>query len=279
MILLESILALLQGWWENPLFSHARRLKPAPLDRLRLAAPIGAGALAIISALTWLARWRVIGAALVGLSFGVILTLLLLAPAISARRVARQMGTPGQDPRRLVDMGAGDVAWGLALAALWQLRWLVALALVVTPVLAIGVLQIDLSDFASWRASSEVLGEAGVVDPSVRLLPGGRIPFFRLALRALTAGLLPWAMLPVLTTLGVSVALFVDEPNLSLLAALLGGAVGAAFIAVVWNAIASTPLLAGPLEIARIILLAGVFGGLGLLAHWANRQNARLLAV
>jgi hypothetical protein len=278
-MILESVLALLQEWWGNPLFSHARRLKPVPLDDLRLTAPISAGALVVISALTWLAHWRVISAALVGLSFGVIFTLLLLAPAISARRVARQMGTPGQDPRRLVDMGAGDVAWGLALAALWQLRWLVVLALVVTPVLVIGVLRIELSDFAAWRASSEALGEAGVVDSSVRLLPGGRIPFFRLALRALTAGLLPWAMLPVLSTLGVSAALFVDEPNLSLLAALLGGAVGAGFIAVIWNAIASTPLLAGPLEIARIILLAGVFGGLGLLARWANQQNARLLAV
>jgi hypothetical protein len=116
------------------------------------------------------------------------------------------------------------------------------------------------------------------VNPSTRLLPGGRIPFFRLVLRALTAGLLPWAMLPVLTTLGVSAALAVYEPNLSLLAALLGGAVGAAVIAIIWNVIASTPLLAGPFEIARLVLLAGAFGGLGLLARWANRQNARLLA-
>jgi hypothetical protein len=277
-MILESISATLRDWWANPLFSHARRLNPLPLDSLRRAAPIGAGALALISILTWAINWRAVGAALVGLSFGVILTLLLVAPAVGARRVAGQMQTPGQDPRQLRDVAAGDVAWGLALAALWQLRWLVVLALVVTPVLVIGVLRIELSDFATWRASTEALGDAGVGDPSARLLPGGRIPFFRLAVRALTAGLLPWALLPVLTTLGVMAALSVYEPSLSLLAALLGGAVGTAVAAAIWNVIASAPLLAGPLEIIRVMLLGGIFGGLGLLARWSNGQNARLLS-
>jgi hypothetical protein len=273
----ESISVLLRDWWANPLFSHARRLMPLPLDDLRRFAPIGAGALALISILTWVINWRAVGAALVGLSFGVILTLTLVTPAVGARRVARQMGVPGQDPRQLTDLAAEDVAWGLALAALWQLRWLVVLALVVTPVLVIGVLRLELSDFATWRASTEALGGAGVADPSARLLPGGGIPFFRLAVRALSAGLLPWAMLPLLSTLGVMVALSVYEPSLSLLAALLVGAIGTAVVALIWNMIASTPLLAGPLEVVRVILLGGIFGGLGLLARRANRQNARLL--
>jgi hypothetical protein len=278
-VLRDSVSTLLRGWWANPLLAHARRLNPALPEGLRLAVPIGAGALALISILTWVANWRVIGAALIGLSLGVIVTLVLVAPAVSSRRVARQMQVPGLDPRQLNDMAAGDVVWGLALAALWQLRWLVVLALVVTPVLVIGVLRLQASDFATWQASTEALGGVGVVSPSTRLLPGGRIPFFRLVIRALTAGLLPWALLPLLTTLGVAAALFVYEPTLSLLAALLGGAVGTAVAAVLWNAIASTPLLAGPLEIVRVVLLAGLIGGLGLLARWANGQNARLLAM
>jgi hypothetical protein len=192
--------------------------------------------------------------------------------------VARQMRYSRQDPRRLTDIDPRKVSWGLALAALWSLRWAIVAALVFTPVLVIGVLRLDVSDFATWRASAQALGEATPGGRAAGLLPGGRIPYIRLVVRALSAGLLPWAALPLLASLGVAAALRLDDLTLGPLAALLGGGVVTGVTGLAWYLVARTPLLGGMFEIVRVAVLAGLLAGLGLLAGRVNRHNAALLA-
>lgn len=265
------------SWWRNPLLHHAQRLKPMPLNRVRRGLVIGAGALAFVAILAWITHWRPGGAALMGLSLGGVLAPVAAAPVASADRVARQMRFSRQDPRRLTDLDSPEVVWGLALVTLWRLRWLIVAALALTPALVVSILRLDVSDFTVWRDSARALGDATAAGRAVWLRPDGRIPYVRLVMRALSAGLVPWVTLFLMSTLGVTAALVVRDISLSPLAALLGEIVVSVLVLLVWDGLTRTPLLAGLLELLRLALLAGLLTGLGALTAWLNRQNAAQL--
>lgn len=267
----------LRRWWENPLLSHARRLEPMPLRRTRRGILIGGGVLTLVAILAWIADIRLIGALLMGLSLGAVLLPVLAAPVMSADRVSRQMVYARKDPRRLAGIDPVEVAWGLGLVTLWKLRWAIAVGLVFTPVLMVGVLRIDLSEFTAWRESALALGDATPGARSTALLPDGRIPYLRLFVRAASAGLLPWALLPLMAALGVAAALRIKDLTLSPLVALLGQLVSLALVGGVWAFVSQTPLLAGEWEMARLALLVGSGIGLGLVTGWLMRWSAELL--
>ena len=249
-----------------------------PLKRVRCGLLMAAGMLTFLVLLAWIVNWRSLGAALMGLSLGGILAPVMAAPVVSADRVARQMRFTRQDPRRLAGLDPEGVAWGLALVTLWRLRWLIIAALALTPALMISILRLDVSDFIVWRDSAQTLGDATAAGRSVWLRPDGRIPYLRLAMRALSAGLVPWVMLPLLSSAGVTTALALKDASLSPLVALLGEIVTIALILLVWDGLARTPLLAGPLELVRLVVLIGLLVGLGMLTKWVNRQNAGFLS-
>ncbi len=271
------IVPVLRGWWSNPLLVHARHQMPLALGRIRVGVIGAGGALALLSIGAWLGGWRSIGAVLTGLSLGGVLAPALIAPVAGADRIARQMRYSRLDPRRLTDLDPSEVAWGLVLVTLWRLRWWIAAGLALTPVLVIGVLRLDVATFNVWRESAGALGETA--EARARFLrPDGGLPIFRLAVRALSAGITPWAALPLLASLGVAAALALDDPSLSPLAALIGEALAVPILALVWNFVGRTPLLAGSLEVVRLVLLTGLWVGLGALAAWVNRRSAAVLA-
>jgi hypothetical protein len=273
------LMAVLRRWWENPLLRHARRQKPLPLRRAGQILLATMSVLTALVVLAWITGWRPLGAALTVFSLGVAVMPVLAAPVVTADRVARQMRFFRQDPRRLTDLNPQTVVWGLALVTLWRLRWLIVAALAVMPALVIGLFRLDMVQFAAWHGTSSALGTMSVAAQAGELLPGGRIPYVRLAMGAISAGLLPWVALPLMASLGVTAALTLRDASLSPLAGLLGGAAAAVMIGLGWRVIARTPLLAGPLEMARLLLLIGLLTGLGMLAVWVNRRNAALLAV
>ncbi len=271
----------LRAWWDNPLLRHRRRLKPMPVRAVARLLPWVSGGLGLLAGAAWLIgahpAGRALGAALTVLSLGAPLAPLLAAPPLAASEAARQMAAARHNPALFADLAPNDVTWGLALIALWRLRWPVAVGLAFAPALVIGVLRLDVSSFATWRDSLQALGGAA---PSgvAWLLPGGRVPLFRLTMRALSAGLLPWALLPLLAVLGVGVACRLHDPGLSGLAALLGGVTAALMAGLLWAFLSRTPLLAGSREVVRLLLLAGLIAGPGRLARWLNGHNARRLA-
>ncbi len=244
---------------------------------VRIGLPIAAGLLALVAVLAWVLNFRAAGAALIGLSLAAALAPALAAPGVAADRLARQMRTPGQDPRRLSDLPPHEVSTGLLLVVLWRLRWMILAGLAFAPALAIGILRLDVSDFATWRELAEVLGGATAAGRTVWLLPGGGIPYGRLALRALSAALVPWAALPAFAALGVTSALLLEDPALGALAALLAEVITAPLLLLAWNALTRTPLLAAPYELIRALLLAALIGGLVYAAVALTRVNARLL--
>ncbi len=262
--------------WDNPLLRHVRRLKPLSLRRLRLPLGIVAALLATLTLVAWVARIRLLGAALIALSLAGVGLPVLLAPVTAAARVARQMAQPAHDPRRLPDPPA--TAEGLALVTLWRLRWPIILALALTPALLIGVLRLDAASFAAWQDSALALGGATPGARAAFLLPGGGIPYLRLILRALSAALLPWSLLPLTAAAGVLMALWLDDVGLSPLAALLAALVALPALLLLWGLLSMTPLLAGPLEIVRALLLAGFLAAPIYGAAALTRLNARLLA-
>lgn len=260
-------------WWSNPLFHHARRQKGLPLRALRTALPIAAAVSFLLSILLWLVNFRLGAAILVGLSIGVVLATVLAAPAACARHALMQLRHLRQNPAALADLPAEAVNWGLALSGLWRLRWWIVVALALTPALVVGVLRLDASTYAVLRLSARDLGAA--TDAAVRaadLLPGGRMPVVRLALRAVSAGLLPWLLLPGLSLLGVGAAHLLDDLLMALLAALLGGVLVAVVCVLLWSWLSATPLLHGPFEVMRLLLLATYLAGLGYAAHRLNHQ-------
>jgi hypothetical protein len=233
--------------------------------------------LAALDVAVWVLRWRIPGAALGGLSIGLALLPPLIAPVASASRVARQMAVPQRDPRSLTDLDPQQVAWGLTLVTLWRLRWLILAGLLLTPVLLISLLRLDAASFEAWRASAEALGGATEAARARWLLPDGGIPYFRLALRALSGALLPWAALPLLASLGVTAALALGDASLAPLAALLGEALTLALLGAGWGLLSTTPALAGSYEVLRLLLLAALIAAPGLLARRVNAINAELL--
>jgi hypothetical protein len=268
-------------WWRNPLLHHARRSNPLPLERLRVWVPAAAGALAVLALAAWLGSGlrplRMAGSALVGLGLGLALLPVLAAPVAAADGIVRQMRRPRMDPRRLDDLPAIEVAWGLGLASLWRLRWLIVLAAAATPLLAVSVLRLDISDFAAWRQSAQALGGTTEASRAVWLLPDGRVPYFRLAARAISGALLPWALLPLMAAQGVTFGLLLDDISLSPLAALLAGAAVTIGVGLGWQALSLTPWLAGPFELLRLLLVGGLLALPGLATHWLNQYNGRRL--
>ncbi|GAB4477902.1 MAG: hypothetical protein Kow00124_21610 [Anaerolineae bacterium] len=266
---------VLRRWWDNALLRHARRLKPLNLHRLRLPLGLGAALLAAVTLTAWIARIRLLGAALIALSLAGAGLPVLLAPVSGAARVARQMAQPALDPRRLPD--ANRAAEGLVLVTLWRLRWPIIIALALTPALLIGVLRMDAASFTAWQDSAQALGGATPGARAAFLLPGGGIPYLRLILRALSAALLPWSLLPLTAAAGVLMALWLDDVGLSPLAALLAALIALPALLLLWSLLSMTPLLAGPLEIIRALLLmlflAAPIGGAAAL----TRLSARLL--
>ncbi len=275
---LARILGRLQRKWHNPLLRHARRLSPMPIKLVGRGLAAFASGLAVLTILAWAAGWRAPAAVLMALSLGGVLAPMLLAPVVGAERVARQIRFSRQDPRRLADLDPAEITEGLALVTLWQLRWLIVIALALTPALAIGLLRLGVSGFATWKASAEALGGATPAGHAGTLLPGGHVPYMRLVIAAFSAAVLPWAALPLMASLGVTVALILRDTTLSLLAGLLVGIAVAVTIGLLWNGLAYTSLLAGMREIVRLGLLVGVMIGLVAVAGWLNRWGATLLA-
>jgi len=269
--------AVLGRWWRNPLLHHARRLKPLLWTIVRRVLWITMAALAALALLAWIAQVRVLGAALIVISLAGVALPVVTAPVASADRVARQLRRERQDPRQLQGLEGVEVAWGLALVTLWGLRWMIVVALALTPALVIGVLRLEVSDYSAWRDAARALGDAAAAGRSL-LPPGGHIPLFRIAVRALSGGLLAWALLPLASVGGVTAALLVEDVSLSSLAALIGQVVVMGLLAALWSLLTRLALLAGPYELIRALLVVGLFGGLGYAAHRLTAFNAALLA-
>lgn len=268
-------------WWNNPLLHHARRLKPMPLGLLRAVAPWLAGLLAGSAIFAWMLggqfAGRAIGALLVGLSLGAVFVPVAAVGPVAAALAARQAQSVWRNPYALADIDPGEFTWGLALSALWRLRWAVVAGLVVTPALIVSVLRLDVVSFIAWRDSALVLNGATAASRAAWLLPDGGIPLFRLLLRALSAGMLPWAGLPLLAALGVTAGLLVPDSTLSPLAAMLGSALVGAAVMLAWRTLSLMPVLSGPGEVIRVALMAGLLALVGRAAGWLNTYNARRL--
>jgi hypothetical protein len=222
--------------------------------------------------LAWVIDSRLLAAALVGLSVGAALLPVLAAPVVSAGVVPL-----ARDDAKFTTLQPEDAAWGAPLAAMWRLRWLILGGLALTPALMVGLLRLDLSAFSAYHDSVAALGSAAPVDQARLLLPGGGIPFVRLAMRAISAGLTVWALLPLAGTLGVAGMLVLDDVTFGQMAGLVTTAIATLLIAAVWDWLSLTPILAGLLEIVRMGLLGGLAAGIVRLAVAVNRWNARLL--
>lgn len=244
-----------------------------------MVAPSLAGFLSVLALLAWMLQWRWLGASLVSLSLGAVLLPTLVAPIAGADRVARQLRFPKQDPRRLTDIPPRDVATGLLLVTLWQLRWLILAGLILTPALMIGIFRMDVAEFTVWSGSADALAGATAASRAEWLLPDGEIPVFRLFIRALSAGLLPWVTLPLFSALGVALALLLRDSSLSALVSLLTELVLAGAIVLFWVFLVRTTFLAGWLEVVRIALLVALVGGLMWATAVLNIQSGRLLLV
>ncbi len=231
-----------------------------------------------LSILAWTLDWRQAGAALMVISLGVVFIPVLVSPVAGAERVARQMRFNQQDPRRLTDLDPIEIAWGLGLVTLWRLRWLILIGLALTPALMIGVARLDLSDFKVWQESFQTLGGTTAAGQAEWLLADGQIPHVRIVIRAISLGLLPWAILPLTTSLGMTAAFLLRDVNLSPLAALLGTIILLAPVGLFWNWLSRTTVLAGGLEIIRLIFLLILLAALSGAAAWLNWQNALIIS-
>jgi hypothetical protein len=263
----ERVSLVLRRWWENPLLNHARRLHPMPVGVISRALPYAMFGFAALAALAWAATGvvpagRSVGAALTGLSLAAVLLPMTAAAPVCAGRTASQLTAAGRDPRGLADLPPGTVTEGLILTGLWPLRWLIVAGIVLTPALVLNVVRLDVASFGSWQESAQVLGGATPASRAAWLVTGGRIPFFRVGMRALSAGIVPWVALAACGALGVSIALWVSDPPFATLSALLAGTFGIALLAAGWGVLSMTPLLAGKLEIVRLALHVGLVGGL-----------------
>jgi hypothetical protein len=198
-----------------------------------------------------------------------------VAPRVSAHRVAAQMENPQHDPRQLTDLDPREVAWGLSLVTMWQLRWLIALALAAVPALMIGVLHISTADFQVWRDSAQLLSDSG--NRASYLSASGGIPYFRLMLQCLSAGLLPGVLLPLMASLGVLVALQLEDVLVSDLAAIVIAMMAGSLILLVWIVLSRVVLLAGSFEIVRGILLLMFMAAIGIMIRSLTIWSGNLL--
>lgn len=273
----ETIRPVLRGWWKNPLFHHARRSNPMP-KALTLQV-IGGGAVAslLVVGLAWALNIRLIAALMAGISLAPGLLMVVGAPFLAADRLVRLSYHPRNDPRLIEGVEAREVTWGLALATLWRMRWLIVIALMLTPALIISVMRLDLSDFATWRDSAAALGVASGAVRTDLLRPDGAIPLFRVGLRAVSAGLMPWLLLPLATCAGLTAGLLLDDISLSPLSALIVVVVCSLVIGLTWHGLTRTGVLGGGLEVIRLLLVVGLDVGLLIGANALNGLNASWL--
>ncbi len=268
---------LLRRWWENPLWRHARRMHPLPLRLLQYALPAAALFCTLLAVLAWALRWRTFGAVLMGLSLAAVLMPLLIAPVAAASRVARQMASPVLDPRRLADLDPSEVAWGLTFVALWRWRWLLLVGLALTPTLIASLARLEAASLLVWHASAQILGAATAAGRAGETLAESGFPYLRLALRAVSGALLPWAALLCFTAGGIVIALALGDADLAPLVTLLGEALAVPLLALLWNALSATSALAGPYEGVRLLALVMLLAGLLALTILLQRLSGRLI--
>lgn len=241
---------VLAAWWANPLLHHRRVRGGVPAGVVRLLLPAAAGLLFAAAVAAWLladlpaGRW--LGAGLAAAGTAAVAVPLLLAPPLAALEAVR-LAAGGDRAAR--DLGGETAAWGAALAALWRLRWLALAALALVPALMVTVLRLAVG-----------AGEVG-----------------RALLRALSAGLLPAALLPLAAVLGVWIGLRLPDATLAPLVALAAGAALLGASVVGWHTLTSLLVFSGPGEVLRAALLAALAAGLGVLARLLNRASARRL--
>jgi hypothetical protein len=149
--------------------------------------------------------------------------------------------------------------------------------LALTPALVISLMRLDAATFSAYRDTVLALGSAAPPEEVSLLLPGGGIPYFRLFIREISAGLLPWVVLPAAGALGLTGALLLDDVTFGQMAGLIGTVVVVIVSGGVWSWLSLTPIFGGLLEIVRLVLLAGLLAGLVWFAWWISAQNARLL--
>lgn len=270
---------LLAHWWGNPLLVAARQQHPMSPVIFRRALPIGTGALAALAVISWLLNLREIGAGLVGVSIGVMLIVVLAAPVTGSAQTASHWRNIPRGSPQSVSASPLDTVWGLALIALWSLRWAVLVGIAFTPALMIGLLRLDIAGFSAFRDSVQSLGSAAPPEAASQLLPGGGIPYGRLVIRAVSAGLLPWAGLPLLASFGVITTLWLREVAMAQLAGMIAAVLWLLGMGAFWLLITATPLLAGPLEVIRLLIVLAGMGGLGRVTLWINQQSAELLVI
>jgi hypothetical protein len=263
--------------WNNALFVHARRLHSMPIRQVGIAAAAFGLICVVATIMAWVLNCRLGAAGLAGISFiGVSLPVLLIVFA-SVQHVAAQMRDGKLLTTAMRDLPPDAVITGLALAAMWRIRWLLVVSLALMPTFIVSLLRLEIAGYSTWQASAEMLGVATAAGQASRLLPDGRIPYLRLIIRAISGGFLAWAILPLLAVMGVAIVLALREPSLSALVALLSqlGLGGLAFA--IWSNLARTPVFGGGLEILRVVLIAVLLGGLVILARQLALWSMRFL--
>lgn len=263
--------------WNNALFVHARRLHPMPVQQVGIAAAV-IGLVCVLAAVAaWILDWRLGAAGLAGISFiGVLLPALLIVVA-SVQHVAAQIRDGKLLNTAMSDLSADAVVVGLALAAMWRIRWLLVVSMALMPTFIVSLLRLEIAGYSTWQASAEMLGVATAAGQASRLLPDGRIPYLRLIIRATSGGVLAWVILPLLAVTGVAIVLALRDPNLSALVALLTHLGLGSLVFAVWSVLARTPMLGGGLEVLRLALIIAAFGGLIALSRQLARWSIRFL--
>jgi len=261
-------------WWGNPLLHEARAARPLPWAVLARAVPIAASLLAMLAAASWAITERALGAIIVALPLGVVMVAFIAAPVAAVRTSLAHIRESGTTPRGITTAVPVEIVWGVALVALWRIRWLIVAGLVVTPALIIGILHLDVAAFTNYRETVLALGSAASPEQVRLLTPGAGIPYFRLAARALSAGLLPWVILPLLASLGVSAAILLRDGAFSLTLALITALAALLAIIGVWQVVTTLYLLGQVLEAVRLVLTASVLIGVGALTALVCRLNA-----
>jgi hypothetical protein len=83
--------------------------------------------------------------------------------------------------------------------------------------------------------------------------------------------------LPLAAAIGVTGTLLLDDITFGQLAGLIATLVAILIAGLIWNGLALTPIFGGGLEAVRMVLLIAMLIGVGWLAAWITRRNARLL--
>jgi len=251
-----------------------RQAHPLPPRLAGRTLALIAGGLVLVPIAAWLIDIRLVSAAVLGVCLASSALPILAAPIIGAGAAPA-----ARDQSTFTSTSPADAALGAVLVTLWRLRWLIVAGLALTPALMVSLLRLDVATFTAYRDAVMALGSAAPPDQVGLLLPGGAIPYFRLIIRDLSGGLLPWVILPLGGALGLAGTLLLDDVTFGQLAGLIATVVGLLVCTGVWSWLSLTPLFAGPLEALRLILLAGMIGGLGWLAMWVSNLNARLLLI